>query len=78
MLEEGSQYESRRLIGELSKQKINQHCFEKCVPKPGSSLSSSEQSCHTMCMEKYVTSWNLAYQTYLSRAQNQTSADQLH
>lgn len=30
---------------------MNEVCFEKCLPKPGSSLSSGEQSCFTSCME---------------------------
>jgi hypothetical protein len=30
---------------------MNDVCFEKCIPKPGSSVSSGEQSCFTSCME---------------------------
>eukprot|EP00730_Choanoeca_flexa_P014868 TRINITY_DN6654_c0_g1_i2.p1 TRINITY_DN6654_c0_g1~~TRINITY_DN6654_c0_g1_i2.p1 ORF type:complete len:110 (+),score=10.49 TRINITY_DN6654_c0_g1_i2:76-405(+) len=30
-------------------QKMSHACFEKCVPKPGSSLSSSEQVHSTIC-----------------------------
>lgn len=36
------QTDSRRLTEKFTTQKINEKCFEKCIPKPGSSLSSSE------------------------------------
>ncbi|KAI1127789.1 Tim10/DDP family zinc finger-domain-containing protein [Nemania abortiva] len=50
-------------------EKINEHCFERCVPKPGGSLSSSEQSCATQCMEKYMLAWNHVNSTYIGRLQ---------
>ncbi|KAL7626876.1 protein translocase subunit [Parahypoxylon ruwenzoriense] len=52
-------------------EKINEHCFEKCVPKPGSSLSSSEQTCFTQCMEKYMLAWNQVSATYINRLQRE-------
>lgn len=30
---------------------MNDVCFEKCLPKPGSSVSSGEQACFTSCMD---------------------------
>ncbi|KAK7969117.1 hypothetical protein PG984_000396 [Apiospora sp. TS-2023a] len=48
-------------------EKINEHCFQKCVPKPGSSLSSGEQACFTQCMEKYMSAWNQVSTTYITR-----------
>ncbi|KAF2766571.1 hypothetical protein EJ03DRAFT_390912 [Teratosphaeria nubilosa] len=50
-------------------EKINEHCFERCVPKPGSSLSSSEQTCYTACMEKYMASWNTVSRQYMGHVQ---------
>ncbi|KAI1417588.1 Tim10/DDP family zinc finger-domain-containing protein [Hypoxylon sp. FL1857] len=50
-------------------EKINEHCFEKCVPKPGTSLSNSEQTCFTQCMEKYMSAWNQVSTTYINRLQ---------
>ncbi|KAI1340550.1 Tim10/DDP family zinc finger-domain-containing protein [Xylariaceae sp. FL0016] len=50
-------------------QKVNDQCFERCVPKPGSSLSSGEQTCVTQCMEKYLQAWNQVHATYNSRIQ---------
>lgn len=46
---------------------INSNCFDKCVPKPGASLSSSEDSCMSACMEKYMAAWNTAAKTYTGR-----------
>ncbi|EEQ31346.1 protein translocase subunit [Microsporum canis] len=48
-------------------EKLNSNCFEKCVPTPGSSLSSGEQSCIKTCMEKYISLWNATSQSYVSR-----------
>lgn len=50
-------------------QKLNEHCFERCVPTPGSSLSSGEQTCYTNCMEKYMAAWNTTSRQYLSHVQ---------
>lgn len=48
-------------------QNLQQNCFEKCVAKPGSSLSSSEKSCATSCMEKYMAAWNQVNTAYINR-----------
>ncbi|KAJ5758587.1 Mitochondrial import inner membrane translocase subunit tim13 [Penicillium odoratum] len=48
-------------------QKINENCFEACVPTPGSSLSAQENSCLTTCMEKYINMWNITSRTYINR-----------
>ncbi|KAI3453290.1 hypothetical protein Pfo_009953 [Paulownia fortunei] len=29
-------------------------CFEKCITKPGSSLSGSESSCISRCIDRYI------------------------
>ncbi|KAI2642851.1 Tim10/DDP family zinc finger-domain-containing protein [Xylaria nigripes] len=52
-------------------EKINEHCFERCVPKPGSSLSSGEQTCFTQCMDKYMSAWNQVSSTYIARLQRE-------
>ncbi|OJD16251.1 hypothetical protein ACJ73_08897 [Blastomyces percursus] len=49
-------------------QKVNENCFEKCIPSPGSSLSSKEQTCLTACMEKYIQLWNATSRAYGLRA----------
>ncbi|KAI0114941.1 Tim10/DDP family zinc finger-domain-containing protein [Daldinia grandis] len=48
-------------------EKINEHCFERCVPKPGPSFSSGESTCFTQCMEKYMAAWNSVSTTYIDR-----------
>ena len=48
-------------------QKLNDHCFEKCIPTPGSSLSKKEEQCFTMCMEKYLAAWNAVSRAYVNR-----------
>jgi import inner membrane translocase subunit TIM13 len=50
-------------------QKVNEHCFERCVPKPGTSLSSGEQTCYSQCMDKYLAAWNAVSHQYLAQAQ---------
>ncbi|XP_037949748.1 mitochondrial import inner membrane translocase subunit Tim13-like [Teleopsis dalmanni] len=53
--------------------KMTEKCFKKCVGKPGVTLDSSEQKCISMCMDRFMDSWNLvsrAYGTRLQREQN--------
>lgn len=61
----------RVLMPSRATQKVNEHCFEKCVPKPGASLSNTEQTCFTQCMEKYMSAWNQVSTTYIGRLQRQ-------
>ncbi|EGP89526.1 unnamed protein product [Zymoseptoria tritici ST99CH_1A5] len=56
--------------------KVNEHCFERCVPKPGTSLSSGETTCYTACMDKYMKGWNIVSQQYLSHIQKGPAAGQ--
>lgn len=35
-------------------QTLRVKCFDKCITKPGSSLSGSESSCISRCMERYI------------------------
>lgn len=53
-------------------QKLNEHCFERCVPKPGASLSKGEETCFTSCMEKYMSAWNTVSKTYVARIQKES------
>lgn len=52
-------------------QKINENCFEHCVPEPGASLSSKEQTCLSTCMEKYIEAWNVVSKSYVGRLQKE-------
>ncbi|KAK0722741.1 Tim10/DDP family zinc finger-domain-containing protein, partial [Lasiosphaeria miniovina] len=64
ILTESDMANARQLID-----KIDQNCFEKCVPKPGSSLSSGEKTCVTQCMDKYMAAWNAVNATYMKKLQ---------
>ncbi|KAK0389271.1 hypothetical protein NLU13_2846 [Sarocladium strictum] len=61
------QIESQTANLRLLLEKIQENCFEKCVPKPGTSLSSSEQTCTTTCMEKYMQAWNQVNSAFINR-----------
>ncbi|CAB0012366.1 unnamed protein product [Nesidiocoris tenuis] len=51
--------------------KMTEKCFKKCVSKPGASLDSSEQKCVSMCMDRYMDSWNLVSKAYGERIQRE-------
>ncbi|KAF2717318.1 hypothetical protein K431DRAFT_233352 [Polychaeton citri CBS 116435] len=55
-------------------EKLNEHCFERCIPKPGPSMSSSESTCYTACMEKYMGTWNVVSKQYLGHVQKGVAA----
>lgn len=58
----------------LSVQNVNEHCFEACIPKPGSTMSKGEQTCLKQCMEKYMAAWNVVSKQYISRIQREQGA----
>ncbi|KAF2165382.1 hypothetical protein M409DRAFT_24232 [Zasmidium cellare ATCC 36951] len=57
-------------------EKINEHCFERCIPKPGSSMASAETTCLNHCMEKYMASWNTVSKQYLGHIQKGVGSGQ--
>ncbi|ORX99341.1 hypothetical protein K493DRAFT_257356 [Basidiobolus meristosporus CBS 931.73] len=52
--------------------KMNDKCFAKCVPKPGSRLDSGEQACISKCMDRYMEAWNTVSRAYISRVQRES------
>lgn len=58
-------------------QKLQENCFEKCVPKPGTSLSSGETTCMTQCMEKYMAAWNQVNTAYINRIKQESGNQSL-
>ncbi|KAJ9209040.1 hypothetical protein DTO166G4_8075 [Paecilomyces variotii] len=64
---EAAMTNARALIG-----KLNEHCFDRCIPTPGDSLSSKEESCLSTCMEKYISTWNTVSRTYISRVSKES------
>ncbi|KAL4785198.1 Tim10/DDP family zinc finger-domain-containing protein [Aspergillus varians] len=61
--QEAAMSNARQLIG-----KVNEHCFDNCVPAPGSTMTPGESTCLSQCMEKYISLWNVASKAYLTRA----------
>ncbi|KAF8581086.1 hypothetical protein K439DRAFT_1393112, partial [Ramaria rubella] len=51
--------------------KMNEKCFGKCITKPSSSLSGSEETCLTRCMDRYMEAFDLISRTYISRVSRQ-------
>lgn len=47
--------------------KATDKCYAKCVPLPGSSLSSKEQTCAERCLERYFEAFNIVSATYVRR-----------
>ncbi|KAI0688218.1 Tim10/DDP family zinc finger-domain-containing protein [Cytidiella melzeri] len=47
--------------------KANEKCFQKCVTKPGSSLSSAEETCLSRCLERYLEAFDTVSKTYIAR-----------
>ncbi|CAK7268800.1 protein translocase subunit [Sporothrix epigloea] len=66
ILQEANSANARTLM-----ENMNQHCFDGCVPKPGTSLSSGEQKCVSQCMEKYIAAWNSVNAAYIRRLQQE-------
>ncbi|KAF7789788.1 hypothetical protein EIP86_000734 [Pleurotus ostreatoroseus] len=58
--------------------KANEKCFQKCVTKPGTSLSRSEEACLSSCLDRYMEAFNIVSRTYLNRLRQERQApDQL-
>ncbi|XP_004535304.1 mitochondrial import inner membrane translocase subunit Tim13 [Ceratitis capitata] len=53
--------------------KVTEKCFKKCIVKPGTKLDTAEQKCISMCMDRYMDSWNLVSRTYGKRLQREQS-----
>ncbi|CAE6462727.1 unnamed protein product [Rhizoctonia solani] len=58
----------------FAKCKINEKCFAKCVTKPSTSLGSSEETCLSRCMERYMEAFNVVSQSYVARISRERSS----
>ncbi|WWD20321.1 mitochondrial import inner membrane translocase subunit TIM13 [Kwoniella shandongensis] len=47
--------------------KINENCFAKCVTKPSTSLTSSQESCLSQCMTLYMAAFDQVSRSYVAR-----------
>ncbi len=57
----------------ISMKNINTACFDRCIPKPGSSLAKGEETCVTQCMEKYMAAWNTVSKAYIDRVKRESA-----
>ena len=48
-------------------QKLAENCFSKCVTKPSSKLSSTEQKCLALCQDRYLDVMAAVGQAMMSR-----------
>ncbi|KIK80968.1 hypothetical protein PAXRUDRAFT_833202 [Paxillus rubicundulus Ve08.2h10] len=53
--------------------KTNEKCFAKCVLKPGTSLSSSEETCLARCMDRYMEAFNVVSRSYTQRISKESN-----
>jgi len=37
-------------------------CYEKCVTRPGDSLSATEKQCLAMCQDRFQEAFNITFQ----------------
>jgi len=47
--------------------KTNEKCFAKCVTKPSTILSGSEETCLSRCLDRYMEAFNIVSRTYIAR-----------
>ncbi|XP_040576393.1 mitochondrial import inner membrane translocase subunit Tim13 [Lepeophtheirus salmonis] len=52
---------------------VTDKCFPKCISSPSTSLSSSEQKCLSMCMDRFMDSFNVVSRAYTNKLKNEAS-----
>ncbi|KAG6336370.1 hypothetical protein ID866_2727 [Astraeus odoratus] len=53
--------------------KATDKCFAKCVLKPGTSLTSSDEACLSRCLDRYMEAFTVVSRTYTSRISRENS-----
>lgn len=53
---------------------LTEKCYLKCIPKPGTSMSSAEETCVSRCMDLYFQAFNITAKTYATRLQKERIA----
>ncbi|KAJ7352584.1 Tim10/DDP family zinc finger-domain-containing protein [Mycena olivaceomarginata] len=54
----------------------NERCYKACITKPGTSLSSGEQTCLSRCLDRYMEAFNIVRRTYVARLGRERMEDQ--
>ncbi|KAG5437838.1 hypothetical protein PCANB_000553 [Pneumocystis canis] len=57
--------------------KLNETCYDRCIPKPGSHFESVEHTCVSKCVARYMDAWNIVSRTYIARIQRERQAQSL-
>ncbi|CAD6565419.1 MAG: protein translocase subunit [Tremellales sp. Tagirdzhanova-0007] len=47
--------------------RINENCFAKCVTRPSTTLSNSEQTCLSQCLNLYMAAFDQVSKSYVAR-----------
>ncbi|ODO08477.1 mitochondrial import inner membrane translocase subunit TIM13 [Cryptococcus wingfieldii CBS 7118] len=47
--------------------KINENCFAKCVTKPSTELTGSQETCLSQCMGLYMAAFDQVSRSYVQR-----------
>ncbi|KAG7089682.1 hypothetical protein E1B28_011339 [Marasmius oreades] len=55
---------------------MNERCYKACVTKPGTSLSSSEETCLARCLDRFMDTFNIVSRTYTARIARERLEDQ--
>ena len=59
----------------FSLQNVRDACFDKCVTKPGSSMSSSELHCLARCCDRYVDATKVVSGTIIASYKRESQHD---
>ncbi|KTW30947.1 protein translocase subunit TIM13 [Pneumocystis jirovecii RU7] len=57
--------------------KLNKTCYDRCIPKPGNRFESTEHTCVSKCIARYMDAWNIVSRTYIARIQKERQAQSL-
>ena len=52
-------------------QTMSEKCFEKCVTRPGTSLTTGEMACLSKCADRYTECMSLVFSAVARKAQQQ-------
>ncbi|KAH8344629.1 hypothetical protein KR067_001672 [Drosophila pandora] len=55
--------------------RICDNCFRKCVDRPSEALQAKEQRCLSMCMDRFMDSYNLVARTFQRRLERETAGE---
>jgi import inner membrane translocase subunit TIM13 len=53
-------------------------CYEKCVTRPGNSLSATEKQCLAMCQDRFQEAFNTTFQRQYENLASDLSREHSH